>query len=396
MSVSNDLVLAEAEQLVADLKAQPHSPLQHAKVLQRIDKLRCLFQTGLDSLLFHARPFQILPALNTLIEHGVFDAVPLENVVAVADIATQVGLDAGILTRFLRIVLTQGIFNEKTPGIIEHTSASAMFRTDHAASLFRLCTLQFPQWWKVSDYLKVRSGADAQDATKVPYVWAVGKEGMTFYDALESNTTVAEAWHKGMTMIQATQPITGMFPFHSLSDAVLAEPQRPFVVDVGGGRGNALLAIMQECGGSYGAKMVLQDFEQVLEGSDPVRIDGVENVPHDFFDPQPVKNAHVYYLRNVLHNHYDERSRTILRHIVDAMGPTSRVLIGEMILPSSQTAGVDPFPFFMDINMFMEGGLERSEEQFSSLLGSVGLKIDKVWTLAENPVQSTIEASLAL
>jgi hypothetical protein len=59
--------------------------------------------------------------------------------------------------------------------------------------------MQFPQWWKVSDYLKVRSGADAQDATKVPYVWAVGKEGMTFYDALESDTVVAEAWHKGMT-----------------------------------------------------------------------------------------------------------------------------------------------------------------------------------------------------
>jgi hypothetical protein len=109
----------------------------------------------------------------------------------------------------------------------------------------------------------------------------------------------------------------------------------------------------------------------------------------------PSLDTHIYYLRNVLHNHYDERSRTILRHIVDAMGPTSRVLLGEMILPSSQPAGTDPFPFFMDINMFMEGGLERSEEQFSSLLRSVGLKIDRVWTLAENPVQSTIEASLA-
>lgn len=235
---------------------------------------------------------------------------------------------------------------------------------------------------------------------------------MTFYDALESDAPVADAWHKGMTLIQATQPITGMYPFQCLADSVRADQQRPFVVDVGGGRGNALLAIMEECGGSYGAKMVLQDFEQVLEGSDPVRISGVENMPHNFFDPQPVKSeyqicarlilslmwllpdAHVYYLRNVLHNHYDERSRIILRHIVDAMGPTSRVLIGEMILPSSQPVGVDPFPFFMDINMFMEGGLERNEEQFSSLLRSVGLKIDRVWRLAVNPVQSTIEASL--
>ncbi|KAH7064492.1 O-methyltransferase [Paraphoma chrysanthemicola] len=396
MSSSNELLLAEAEQLVADLKAQSDSPIQHSQILQRIDKLRCLSQTGIDSLLFHARPFQILPALNALLEHGIFDAVPLGEGLYIEDVAARVNLDSGILTRFLRIVLTQGIFNEKSPGVIQHTSASAIFRTDQAASLFRLCTLQFPQWWKLSDYLKVRSGSDAQDATKVPYVWAVGKEGMTFYDALESDTTVAEAWHKGMILIQATQPITGMFPFHSLADTVRAEPHRPFVVDVGGGRGNALLAIMEECGGTYGAKMVLQDFDQVLEGSEPVRIAGVENMPHNFFDEQPVKNAHVYFLRNVLHNHYDNRSREILRHVVDAMGPTSRVLIGEMILPASQPAGTDPFPFFMDINMFMEGGLERSEEQFSSLLSSVGLKIDRVWTLAENPVQSTIEASLAV
>lgn len=107
-------------------------------------------------------------------------------------------------------------------------------------------------------------------------------------------------------------------------------------------------------------------------------------------------DAHVYYLRNVLHNHYDDRSKTILRHVVDAMGPTSRVLIGEMILPSSQTAGTDPFPFFMDINMFMEGGLERSEQQWTKLFGEVGLKIDRIWRLPGNPVQTTIEASLAV
>ncbi|ORY18405.1 O-methyltransferase [Clohesyomyces aquaticus] len=393
--VPNELALSEAEQLVAELESHDESPIQHAKILQRVDKLRCLLQTPLDSLMFHARPFQLLPALHVLVEHGVFDAVPLQAGIAITEVAAKVKLDATILTRFIRIVLTQGIFNEKAPGIIEHTSGSAVFRTDQAAGLFRLCTMQFPQWWKVSDYLKVRSAKDAQDASKVPYVWAVGKEGMTFYDALEDDPAVAEAWHKGMTMIQATQPITGMFPFHSMAKAVQAEPQRAFVVDVGGGRGNALSAIMKECNGSYGAKMVLQDMEQVLEGSDPVRIPGVENVPCSFFDRQPVKNAHIYYLRNVLHNHYDDRSKTILRQVMDAMGPTSRVLIGEMILPSSPTAGTDPFPFFMDINMFMEGGLERNEEHFTKLLGEVGLKINKIWRLPENPVQSTIEASLA-
>ena len=150
--------------------------------------------------------------------------------------------------------------------------------------------MQFPQWWKVSDYLQTHSAEQAQDATQVPYVWALDKEGMTYYEALEDDPATADAWHKGVTLIQATQPITGMFPFRSMKAAVEAEPQRAFVVDVGGGRGNALECIMEECGGSYGASMILQDMAQVLEGSDPVRVRGVDNMPHNFYDPQPVKS----------------------------------------------------------------------------------------------------------
>jgi hypothetical protein len=96
----------------------------------------------------------------------------------------------------------------------------------------------------------------------------------------------------------------------------------------------------------------------------------------------------------VLHNHYDDRSEIILRRIVAAMGSDSRVLIGEMILPSTVAAGSDPMPYFMDLNMFMEGGMERTEEQWSRLLDSVGLRIEKVWRLASNPLQATIEARL--
>lgn len=77
------------------------------------------------------------------------------------------------------------------------------------------------------------------------------------------------------------------------------------------------------------------------------------------------------------------------------MGPTSRVLIGEMILPETAAPGSDPFPFFMDLNMFMEGGVERSEEDWGRLLREVGLEIEQIWRLPSNTVQCTIEAKLS-
>lgn len=114
---------------------------------------------------------------------------------------------------------------------------------------------------------------------------------MTYYEAIEEDPVVSDTWHKAMIMVEMSQPISGMFPFHSMEAAVKAEPQRAFVVDIGGGRGNALVAMMQECGGTYGAKMILQDMREVLAGKDPVRIEKVENMPHNFWDEQPVKSG---------------------------------------------------------------------------------------------------------
>ncbi|RMZ66114.1 O-methyltransferase B [Pyrenophora seminiperda CCB06] len=406
-------IIAEAEALLLTLKNHNGDPAQQQKAIRHLEKLRCSMYNGFDTLLFHAQP--ILPAINVLMEHGVFDAILPQESMSLEDIAAKVDLDATILNRFLRIVITQGIFTEISPRVIAHTPASAIFRNDQAADFFRLgqdylptflmglslipllaiySTTQFPQWWKVSQYLKTHSANDAYDATRVPYVWAQGKEGKTYYEAMEEDPIVAEAWHKGMVMIESMQPVTGMFPFRSMLGQVNAERERTFVVDVGGGRGNALVAIMDECGGDVAGRMVLQDLGDVLEGKSPVRIEGVQTMPHNFFDPQPVKNAHVYYLRNVLHNHYDDRSKIILRNIVDAMGSDSRVLIGEMILPAAVSAGSDPMPYFMDLNMFMEGGMERTEDQWNGLLEAVGLEIKKIWRLTSNPVQATIEARL--
>lgn len=96
-----------------------------------------------------------------------------------------------------------------------------------------------------------------------------------------------------------------------------------------------------------------------------------------------------------MHNYYDDKCRRILQRVVEAMGPTSRVLLGEMILPDRAVPGCDPLPFWMDMRMFMLTGQERSQGQWQQLLGSVGLSIVKIWRLPGAPHQATIEARLA-
>ncbi|KAK8075445.1 hypothetical protein PG997_010108 [Apiospora hydei] len=336
--------------------------------------------------------------MNALVEHRAFDHVPLDGTIGLEDLASKIGWEPAVLIRFVNVVLIQGIFEEPEPKVYKHSASSTVFREDAMRAYYQLGSWSVPSWWKVSDYLKTHAPEDVYDPLKSPFSYSRGAEGQTYYQLLEADLAFSDVWHKGMAQAAPFNPVLGMFPFRDMKEAVEAEPDRAFVVDVGGGRGNALVDVMRECGGGFGAPMVLQDLEEVLQGEDPVQIDGVQVMPHDFYNEQPVKislpDAHIYYMRKVMHNYYDDKCRTILRPIVEAMGPTSRLLFGDMILPETAQPGDDALPFYMDLRMLMIGGTERSETQWKQLLESVGLVIVKIWRLPGAPHQATIETRL--
>jgi len=95
-----------------------------------------------------------------------------------------------------------------------------------------------------------------------------------------------------MMQQEASLPTLGMFRFASLKNEVEAEPQRAFVVDIGGGRGQSLLLIQQETSNGFGtsSKMILQDKPHVLDTIPPELVPGIEKVPYDFYTEQPIKS----------------------------------------------------------------------------------------------------------
>jgi hypothetical protein len=54
---------------------------------------------------------------------------------------------------------------------------------------------------------------------------------------------------------------------------------------------------------------------------------------HDFFTPQPVKGAAVYFLKHILHDWSDEWSVRILKQIIPVMGPDSKIILMEGLFP---------------------------------------------------------------
>lgn len=113
-------------------------------------------------------------------------------------------------------------------------------------------------------------------------------EGKTFYEVLSANPEHLDTFDRSMS---EPGPDYGIFPFSSLKDEVEAEPDRAFVVDIGGGKGQALLHVQKETEDVFGtsARLILQDRPEVLEQIDPEQIGGIEKMSYDFHTEQPVK-----------------------------------------------------------------------------------------------------------
>jgi hypothetical protein len=142
------------------------------------------------------------------------------------------------------------------------------------------------------EYFKTKTPEELIDLRKTPYSCAYGSEGKTFYEVLTATPERFNMFNKAMMQMEKNLPLLGMFPFLSLKDEVLAEPERAFIVDIGGGRGQALLAIQQETAVAFnsGSKLILQDRPVVLDSIPQELVLGIEKMPYDFYTEQPVKS----------------------------------------------------------------------------------------------------------
>jgi len=125
------------------------------------------------------------------------------------------------------------------------------------------------------EYFKTHDSADLLNSRKTPFSYA-NTEGKAFYEVLTANPEQHLIFNKAMKQQEPFLPTLGMFPFESLKDEVEKEQDRPFIVDVGSGRGHMLSIIREETSGGYGARMILQDLPAVLDSVSPEDIPEIE------------------------------------------------------------------------------------------------------------------------
>lgn len=203
-----------------------------------------------------------------------------------------------------------------------------------------------------------------------------------------------------------------VFPFGDVLERHPCGENDVAIVDVGGGRGQALETIREDCPTIKG-RMILQDLPNVIEdaltkGMPPF----IEIIPGSFFEKQSVKGktelpgkhlcnedstliqslgARIYHFRRIFHCWNTEKSREILENTKEAMDDLSRVVIADMVLPD---IGCPQDLAMQDLNMMSLGGMERSVSDWRQLLESAGLVLRKIWQNDEGPKHAIVEAVL--
>ena len=149
------------------------------------------------------------------------------------------------------------------------------------------------------------------------------------------------------------------------------------ICDVGGGQGAFLIQLLANYPHIKGFVADLPG--AAISAGKAITIadlnDRCKTIPYDFLkEAPPVCDA--YFLVNVLHDWEDEICCRILKNISQSMNADSRLLVLEYLL--------EPGPGFsvaklLDIEVLvMGGGRERSIDEYTTLLGSVGLVVSGV------------------
>jgi len=160
------------------------------------------------------------------------------------------------------------------------------------------------------------------------------------------------------------------------------------VVDVGGGNGTLLAAILKA---NLQLTAVLFDQPHVINRAQK-QMDGLNLKDRcsfasgDFFERVP-EGGDVYILKHVIHDWNDELSLAILKTCHRAMLPGAKLLLIESVYPARiQRSDASLGVASNDVNMMVvTGGSERSEKEFASLYALAGFRLTRIIQTSERP-----------
>ena len=270
------------------------------------------------------------------------------------------------LYRILRLLSSVGVFTEARPGRFALTPLGEGLRSTVPGSM---------RSWLRMVGLKVwfQTYAEALHSLRTGEPAFARSVGMEFFDYLATHPQEGEIFNAAMSDFGrgVAAAVVQEYDFSGVDKAV----------DVGGGNGSLISAILQANPRMTG---ILFDQPHVAEGArSSITAAGLskrcEIVAGDFFSSVPA-GGDAYILRWIIHDWDNDRALTILRNCGAAMKATARLLLVETVIPPGDEAHPGKLVDFVMLTAL--GGQERTAEEYTRLLDEAGFRLNRIVSTA--------------
>jgi SAM-dependent methyltransferase len=274
----------------------------------------------------------------------------------VADLAAATGTGPDLLDRLLRAAIALGVLERSSGDCVATTEVGSCLRTGPGSLRDLVLMLSSPGQLRPLEHLtEAIRGQPADEAAL----------GQTIWDYYREHPG------EGATFTGAMSGVSAMIAGQVAAAAAVTEARR--IVDVGGGHGTLLRALLATAPQARGVVLDLPEVAATAPAAERIEFAG-----GSFLASVP-PGGDVYVLCHVLHDWDDGDAVRILGACRRAAPGGARLLIVEAVL-GDQPGPV--MPELLNLHMLvMSGGRERTRGQYRQLLDSAGWQLTGVTPL---------------
>ncbi|KAM0124284.1 hypothetical protein ACHAO1_011092 [Botrytis cinerea] len=314
--------------------------------------------------------------IKVLIDYKVFDAIPEEGDISIAELAIKVGGEQEILDRFIFQLINAEVLAGPATGRVAHTYKSKKYisTTIEAGLVCHVFNMLLRPLAQLPTYFKQHGFASPKSSKVTPFGMALNHPDWDVYQILDDEPSLYNQFNGVLKSLGSMYSLQGTYDFSWMEPKLTGE--RLAVIDIGGSSALGIKDILDHNTFIPAQRCALLDLPQVVETTKNTcheSLKSIQFVPGSVFDPFPkhLHGACVYQLRRILNDFTDEDVLRALRNVRAAAALDSRILIIEEMMTGERnllTAGMDVF-------LMMVGGKKRNTAMFSDLAVRAGLRL---------------------
>ncbi|MGC1459076.1 MAG: methyltransferase [Steroidobacteraceae bacterium] len=288
------------------------------------------------------------------------------------EIARKAKAHPEYLYRVMRLLASEGVFEEKAGRVFALTPMAELLRVDTEGSF-----QPFIVFNSETAFEAVLGLLDGVVAGHVPFEKRFGRHVFAWMQEHPERVAHMERAWQGIHWPETAAVLNG-YDFSRIGR----------LADVGGGHGDVLIGYL--AGGAQRSGVLFDAPQVAAQVSKRISDLGLSKrcdvVGGDFFKEIPVR-ADAYFLRHILHDWDDAECVRILRNIAAVAQPGNRVLIAECLVKGPNISDTGKL-FDIEMMLFLTGR-ERTVDEYRKLLEAAGFQYSGV--TATNSIVSVVE-----